>query len=144
MLKRQITYEDFDGNTITETFYFNLSKRELITMQVSMDGGLQKFLEHIVEETNEKELIEKFQWIILQTYGERSEDGKRFFKSEEIRAGFEAHAAFEALWNELTTNANAAATFINGIIPRDVAEQVAKEYPQDKPAGLPPRPPSRV
>lgn len=120
MLKRNITYEDFNGDTVTETFYFNLSRTELINLEVEMDGGLKRFLERIVEEEDAKALIEQFQKIVLLSYGERSADGKRFIKNDELREAFTQTAAYDALFMELATDANAAADFVTGIIPANL------------------------
>jgi hypothetical protein len=135
MLKRAITYEDFNGETATETFYFNLSKPELVELEVDMEGGLGKHIERIAEAENNKELIALFKRVILISYGIKSDDGKRFVKSDELRAEFESHAAYTALFIELATDAKAAADFVNGIMPSDLVE--AAKADQDKPTGPP-------
>jgi len=144
MLKRDITYEDFNGNTVTETLYFNLTSTELITLEASYDGGLQKAIESIVATQNMREIIAQFQKIILASYGERTEDGKRFRKSDLIREEFSQTAAYDALFMELAGNADKAAEFIGAIIPKQLMDQVEKaENTVDVPlpSGLP-TPPS--
>ena len=39
MLKKTITYIDYDDNERTEDFYFNLSKAELLEMEWSVEGN---------------------------------------------------------------------------------------------------------
>jgi hypothetical protein len=118
MLKREVTYEDFDGNQVTDTFYFNLNRTELIEMEVGYEGGLQAALQRIIESKDNKNLIAEFKKIILQSYGMKSEDGKRFIKNDMLREDFQQTAAFDSLFMDLATNDNAAADFIKGILPK--------------------------
>lgn len=127
MLKREITYEDFNGDTVTEVFYFNLTKTELLELEVEQEGGLSATLQSIVETKDNRHIINEFKKIILMAYGEKTPDGKRFIKSDELREAFSQTAAYSALFMELATNENAAANFINGIVPPDLAAAVAEE-----------------
>lgn len=126
MLKRPITYTDFDDNVVTEDFYFNLTKSEMIELIVEKDEGLDEWLKRIVAMEDRRELISEFKRIILLTYGVKSPDGKRFVKSDELRSEFAQTPAYDALFMELATNENAAADFINGVMPKDLREEAAK------------------
>ena len=117
MLKKEITYIDYDGNERTEDFYFNLTKAEVTEMEMSQNGGLVKFLEKIVAEQDAKRIIDSFKDLILRSYGEKSPDGKRFIKNQELRDAFSQTEAYSDLFMELGTNAEAAAAFVNGIVP---------------------------
>lgn len=117
MLKKTITYEDYDGNKRTEDFYFNLSKAEIMEMELSVSGGMTQMLNRIVAEQDSEKIIKTFKEIILKAYGEKSPDGKRFIKSEELSTAFSQTEAFSQLFMELATDADAAAKFVNGIIP---------------------------
>lgn len=127
MLKKTMTFVDFDGNERTETFYFNLSKAELIRLEMGETGGLQKFLDKIVSEVDNSKIYNMFEKIVIMSYGEKSLDGKRFMKTDEIRQAFMDTNAYSDLIVELVSNAEAAANFINAVIPHDLAEQAAKE-----------------
>ena len=118
MLKKTITYTDYDGNSRTEDFYFNLSKAEVMEMELGTTGGMTKMLEKIVAEQDSKRIVETFKTIILKAYGEKSPDGKRFVKNDEIRDAFEQTEAYSELFMELATNAESASAFINGITPK--------------------------
>lgn len=118
MLKKTVVYVDYDGNERTETFYFNLTKAEVAEMELSVDGGLVKQIEKIVAEQDGKRIIEIFKDVILRSYGEKSPDGKRFMKSQELRDAFSQTEAYSEVFMELATNAEAAAAFINGIVPQ--------------------------
>lgn len=120
MLKKTISYVDYDGNSRTEDFYFNLSKAELAEMEMSAsaNGGMQKMLEELAASKDGKRIVEVFKSIILKAYGEKSIDGKRFVKSDELSKTFEQTEAYSELFMELVTDADKAAAFINGIIPK--------------------------
>jgi hypothetical protein len=134
MLKRDITYEDFDGEKVTETFYFNLSKSEIIELEVGYKEGLQEVLQRIIKTEDRKRLVEEFKKIILLSYGVKSDDGKRFVKNEGLREEFSQTAAYDSLFIELATNDESAATFIKGIIPKDFAKEVEKAEVLNLPA----------
>ena len=113
-----MTYRDYDGNERTEDFYFNLTKAEITEMEMSRDGGLVKMIEKIVAEQDVKRIIEIFKDLILDAYGEKSADGRRFIKNAEIKEAFSQTEAYSDLFMELASNADAAAEFVNGIIPQ--------------------------
>lgn len=117
MLKKTINYIDYDGNKRTEDFYFNLTKAEIAEMEMSTDGGLVKMIEKIVAAQDSKRIIEIFKDLILKAFGEKSPDGKRFIKNQDIRDAFSQTEAYSELFMELATNADAATAFVNGIIP---------------------------
>ena len=118
MLKKTMTYTDYDGNERTEDFYFNLTKAEVTEMEMSHTGGMVKLLEKIVAEKDSKRIVEIFKDLILRAYGEKSADGKRFIKNQELRDAFVQTEAYSDLFMELASNAEAATAFVNGIIPQ--------------------------
>ena len=120
MLKRQITYKDFDDNDVTEVFYFNLSKPELIELEVEYGTSFAAMIQGIIDAEDNKRLLEEFKRIVLLAYGQKSEDGKRFVKSDALREDFQHHAAYIALYMELSTDEEKAGEFINGIMPADL------------------------
>jgi hypothetical protein len=131
MLKKTTTYIDFMGNERTEDHYFNLTKAELTKLSLSVNGGLDKMLESMIREQDNAALMQWFDKIILMSYGRRSLDGKRFEKSEEISREFSQTGAYDQIFMELVTGGEkAVAEFINGIIPKDVATQVAQQGQQ--------------
>lgn len=126
MLKRTITYADYNGNERTEDFYFNLSKAEIMEMEMSTSGGLAEMIQRIVAAQDAPAIISIFKKLVLKAYGEKSPDGKRFVKSEEISTAFSQTEAYSQLFMELATDADAAAAFINGVVPADVAQKANK------------------
>lgn len=126
MLKKAITYTDYNGNQRTEDFYFNLSKAELMEMEMGTSGGLSSFVERIIAAQDTPEMIKIFKELILKAYGEKSPDGKRFIKSKELSEEFSQTEAFSELFMELALNSESASAFVNGIIPRDLEKQIGK------------------
>lgn len=118
MLKKTIKYVDYNGVERCEDFYFNLSKAEVTEMQVSEEGGYDQMLQRIVDAQDNKEIFKHFKAIILKAYGVKSQDGKRFIKSEDLSEEFSQTEAFVELIMELASSETAAAEFVNGIIPK--------------------------
>lgn len=132
MLKKTITYTDYDDVERTEDYYFNLSKAEIIMMDSSVVGGLKKRLEKIINGKDNVAIMEVFKDLIHRSYGEKSDDGKRFIKSEEISTAFEQTEAYSELVMELLSDPNNAASFVNGIFPKGlVGETDLKELPKE-------------
>lgn len=124
MLKKTITYNDLDGNQVTEDFYFHLSKAELTEMELSHGGGMREYLTEIVKSENGGKIIAAFKDILAKAYGQRSADGKSFIKSPEISTYFMGTEAFSQLFMELVTDAKASSEFVAGIMPTDISKQM--------------------
>lgn len=124
MLKKTITYTDYNGNERTENFYFNLTKSEIMKMEMSVNGGLAESIQRIVDAQDAPSIINVFEELVLKAYGVKSTDGKRFEKSEELTREFAQTEAYDQLFMELATNADAAAEFVNKVIPADMAKQL--------------------
>ena len=117
MLKETMTYTDFNGIERTEDFYFNLTKTELTKMELTTAGGLAERIQKIVAAQDAPAIMEVFEDLILKAYGVKSPDGKRFEKSAELSRQFAQTAAYDQLFMKLATDADAAAKFVNGIVP---------------------------
>lgn len=139
MLKKTIKYTDYNGNTRTEDFYFNLSKSELAMMDLSEEGGLQANLEPLLNKMDVPKLAKFFERMILTSYGEKSPDGKRFIKTPEMAEAFHQTEAYSELFMELMASengANAAADFLANILPPDMqaeARKAAKQVQENGP-----------
>lgn len=120
MYKKTITYTDYNDVERTEDFYFNLTKAELLEMQLTTEGGLVDRLKAIVQAQDTPTITKIFKRIITSAYGVKSPDGKRFIKNEEVVDEFLQTEAYSVLFMELTTDSNAAAEFVNNIIPKDI------------------------
>ena len=136
MLKKTITYTDYNGVERTEDFYFNLKKSEIMEMEMSTDGGLSEMINKIVATKDIPSLMSIFKKFILKAYGEKSPDGKRFIKSEELSESFEQTEAYSELFMELATSDKAAAEFINGLVPPDIAAQIKNDQQLLSDAGI--------
>ena len=118
MYIRTMTYTDYDGNERTETFYFNMSKAECLDMQLIAEGGLENYIQSIIDERDNAKLVEFFKDVILKSVGKKSPDGRRFIKSEEYTREFSQTEAYSDLYVELATNTEEAIKFFNNIIPK--------------------------
>lgn len=125
MLKKTITYKDYNDVERKEDFYFNLTKAEVMEMEMSEVGGMAEMIRKIVDAKDAPAIIKVFKDLILKAYGEKSADGKRFIKSAEISEAFAQTEAYSQLFMELASDSDAAANFINGIVPVD--PEVAKK-----------------
>lgn len=117
MLKKTLTYTDYNDTERTEDFYFNLSKAEVMEMNMTTTGGLTEKINRIIAAQDAPSIINIFKDLVLKSYGEKSPDGKRFIKNEELRTAFSQTEAYSNLFMELATDADAAAIFVNGILP---------------------------
>lgn len=135
MLKKTITYEDYNGNQRTEDHYFNLTETELMKMEMSMNGGLAEMIQRVVAAQDAPAIIKVFDEMILNSYGQKSLDGKRFIKIDEtghkLADDFKQTEAYSILFMELATDADAAAKFVNGIMPAKLAEKAKTALPSD-------------
>jgi len=130
MHKEEITYTDYNGVQKTRTFYFALSKSDLMKLELKTPGGLTTYLEKIVNANDSPEIVDAFEKIILAAYGEKTADGERFVKSKEISDAFMQSAAYDQFFMELLTDTDKAINFVNNIVPQEEAQ---KQGDRDKP-----------
>lgn len=123
MLKKEITYVDYNGVEKKETFWFNLTKSELMK-EFGAGDGTTETLQRIVDAKDGRALMDNFEKLILKAYGEKSPDGRRFEKSKKLSEEFSQTPAYDVLFMELLTNENAAAEFTEGILPADLVTEV--------------------
>lgn len=137
MLKREITFEDYNGEKRTEEFWFNLNKSEIIKwLTTSGDYTLDKVLQRLSTERNGRKIMDIFENLIKISYGKKSLDGRKFEKTEEIWNDFYQTEAYSVLFTELVTDAKKAADFVNKVIPKDMADEIEKII-KDNPNGIP-------
>lgn len=126
MVIKRIGYDTYDGEHLEENFYFNLTKTEAMTLQVSKAGGFEQYLKNIIDARSGKEIMDTVRNIILLAYGEKSPDGKRLMKSDEIRQNFECSPAYDELFTELVLDDKKMSAFINEVMPKDMESFVDK------------------
>lgn len=123
MLKKTITYTDFNGEQQTDVCYFNLNKAELGRLQVRMDGKFLDHLQALMEKKKIESLYDFFYNLILDSYGERDSSGKKFNKSPAIRADFENSIAFAEILMDIIKSPENMAAFTKGILPPDMVTE---------------------
>lgn len=127
MLKRTIQYQDWNDTQRTEDFFFNLTETECLDLQLTTAGGLAETIQKIINSNEVAQMIGVFKELLLASYGEKSDDGRHFVKSPEIRASFQNTVVFNKLYLELATDDKAAVAFIEGIMPANLLEQAKAE-----------------
>lgn len=131
MLKKTITCKNFNDVETTEDYWFNLTESEILEMQLGTAGGLDESLKQIVAGMDLPRMVNFFKDFVLKAYGVKSPDGKRFIKNDEIREAFSQTNAYNKLFMELAFDDVAAAEFINGVIPKDVADKMSEITKKD-------------
>ena len=126
MLKKKVTYTNFNGEEVTEELYFNLTKAEITEMELTTPGGLSAYIEQITKEEDGAELVKIMKELVLMSYGVKSKDGRVFKKTEELRKEFSQTQMYSDVFMELATDADAAVKFITGIVPRDLGQEALK------------------
>lgn len=116
MIKKTITYTDYNGETRTDEFLFNLNKAELIELEMSETGGYTEMIRRIISAQDMPTIIKVVKELISKSYGEKSPDGKRFIKSQEISEAFMQTEAYTELFMEIAQDADKAAEFFNGVV----------------------------
>lgn len=131
MYKIHEKYTDFDGNEREEDFYFNLMKSEIMEMELGEVGGLSAMLRQIIATQDVPKIIEIFKKLVLQAYGTKSPDGKRFIKTKEQTEAFTQTEAYSQIFMRLATDSKAATEFVNHVVPSDVAKEAQKQIGTD-------------
>lgn len=117
MLKKTITYTDYNGVERTEDFHFHFSKAEIMEMELTATGGYSDMIQKIIDAQDVPTLIKLWKDFVLKAYGEKSPDGKRFIKNDEVREAFAQTEAYSDLFMKLALDADEAAKFVNGVMP---------------------------
>ena len=133
MIKKTVTYKDYNDVERTENFYFNLSKAEVLEMEMGTDGGMAETIQRIIDAKDAPAIIRVFKDLVLKAYGVKSDDGRRFMKVQpdgsRYADDFKETEAYSQICMELATDADAAAEFVNGIVPSDLAQKAGAALP---------------
>ena len=124
MLKKTITYTDYDGMERTEDFWFNLSKTELTKLDAELPGGVLGVLRKIIDKKDRKALDDFIETLILRSSGEKTLDGKRFVKTPEMAEEFMQTPAYDELFMSILSDTDSQTSFINGVIPQSMAKEI--------------------
>lgn len=132
MLKKTVTYTDWNGVTCTDDFYFNLTQVECAELEYGLTDSspLSESIQGLIEAGDMKTVIALVKKLLLTAYGIKSPDGKRFVKNDEVREAFEQHPAFEQIYMELATNSDYAADFVIGVLPSKFVSQMGSDPKQ--------------
>ena len=126
MIKKTVTYTDYNGVERTESFYFHFSEAEILDMEMSTEGGFAERVQRIVDAKQQTELLKVIKQFVYDAYGVKSEDGKRFMKNEEVKAAFIESPAYSEIFMEMLANDKIAAEFVNGVVPENMKDKLAE------------------
>lgn len=130
MRKETITYVDFDGNSQTEDFLFNLNETELLKLNGEFGGSLQNAVARIANTKDMEGMMHLIETMILRAYGEKSDDGKRFIKTrngEPLSVWFKETEAYNVLFQKFLNDTDSAIEFFNGIVPAKLLEKAQQQ-----------------
>lgn len=127
MIKKTVTYKDLNGNDRTESFYFHFYESEILEMEMSVDGGFAERIQKIIDAKDQTSLIRVIKKFVLDAYGVKSDDGKRFIKNDEVRAAFVECPAYSKIFMELVMDDKVASEFVKGVVPAEMANRVANK-----------------
>lgn len=125
MFKKTVSYTDYNGVERTESYHFHFSEAEILDMEMSVEGGFAERIQTIIDANDKTSLMKVIKKFVIDAYGVKSEDGKRFIKNDEVKTAFLESPAYSKIWMELVTNDQVAADFINNVVPADMKEQLA-------------------
>ena len=126
MIKKTVTYTDYNGEQRTETFYFHYTEAEILDMEMSEEGSFADRIQRIIDAKDKTALMKLIKKFVIDAYGVKSEDGKRFMKNDELKTAFLECPAYSDIFMEMVTNDEIAAEFVNGVIPSTMKDRVAK------------------
>ena len=126
MIKKTVTYTDYNGVERTESFYFHFSEAEILDMEMSTEGGFAERVRRIVDAKQQTELLKVIKQFVYDAYGVKSDDGKRFIKNDEVKTAFIESPAYSKIFMEMLGDDKIAAEFVNGVVPANMKDELAK------------------
>ena len=125
MIKKTVTYKDLNGNARTESFYFHFYESEILEMEMSVEGGFAERIQRIIDAKDQPSLIREIKKFVLNAYGVKSDDGKRFIKNDDVKDAFVQSPAYSKIFMELVMDDKVASEFVNGVVPAEMSDRVA-------------------
>lgn len=127
-----VKYVNFFGEEVEEKLHFHLSKGELMNMELQHTPLSVKIAAVTSGDASAMDSYKLLCEFVGAAYGERSEDGKRFFKDERSTKAFLSSPAFDALLDKLSDDPKFSNTFFAGLFPDDImgkAKKLIEEHP---------------
>lgn len=127
MLEKKISYEDFNGNKVTETFYFHMSKDDVAEFKYRKDGSdIVDVISRIMSTENVRGVLDILKELARAGVGRKGEIQGRsvFIKDQEAKDLLFYTDAYSELMMELIENPTAASDFIAGMLPKDMAKNM--------------------
>lgn len=125
MIKKTVTYVDYNGIERTESYYFHYTEAEILDMEMSTEGGFAERIQRIIDAKDQTALMKEIKKFVLDAFGVKSEDGRRFMKSQDIKQAFVESPAYSEIWLELLSDDKMASDFVNGVVPENMNDRLA-------------------
>lgn len=129
MLRERIKFPDLNGKEVEEDFDFNITAAEVALMDVKYKGGLKEYFDKVLQANDRAAIVDLFNEILLMSVGRRSEDNRRFLKTDEIRNDFRFSGAYEHMFFKLMSDDAYAVHFVNNVFPKDAVEKMNSGMP---------------
>lgn len=132
MIKKNVTYKNFEDIEITETLHFHFTEAELVELESSEEGGLTAWGETLKESGNIEEILAALKKIIGKAYGEKMDGGRRFVKNDLIVDSFKSSEAYSTLLFQLLENPTEAGEFFKALVPKNSSRTPSKLTPAEQ------------
>lgn len=134
MFTVNVTYIDFDDQEYTERLYFNMTKVEFMRWQAESGDNLTERMKTALEKHDSSKIMDYFEELIRRSYGEKSDDGKRFVKDPQKTRDFMTSAAYDELFWRITQNQEECNAFMRGVLPNVPPSGEVKQNAVSNPA----------
>ena len=126
MYKTSVKYENFNGVEKERTLYFNLTNQELAEMKFATNGDFEDIIDEVIKNKDYVKMLKVFEELIKKSYGEKSEDGEYFDKSEQVFNRFKYSNAYDAFMDKLMTKEDELQNFVFNVIPKSLSDEAKK------------------
>lgn len=125
VLKKAITYQNLDGEEVTEEFHFQLTKAEVAERALIEGSGYADRLKALSVETDGAKIIKHFKEILESAVGRR--EGQLFIKNDDVRNHFMFSGAYDVFFMDLLEEKDSGAEIIKAMLPKDAHEAIDAE-----------------
>ena len=136
MIKKTITYEDFNGEKRTKDFYFHMNQVEFAKLNGEVPGGLEKRIQDIIANQDQDAMLRLVDLLVSRSYGERDDEDGGFTKigknGRPLYEKFVNTSAYDNLIIELIQGEKNIVTFLSGIMPKEVQARMDEEFKKQK------------
>lgn len=126
MFHHKVTFKDVEGNDATKDLYFNLSKDEMMALELAHheQGGFIKWFGDLYANKHMAEAYDELKALIDLAYGERNpDDPTEFDKSPAAKGRFSRNLARTAMVDALLSDTILFTNFIKLVFPLEMLNE---------------------